>query len=309
MTTFGGGTDYWFENRFIHHRVKNMLLRGWLLKTYNDGKLLKGRIKTAEKGRENDNIDILNPVGFVAHIAPGDKVEAFSADIGGDPTRRVILSIIGDREQHPVPDENEVFMYAPGDRAVHTRIKKERNQQERSNDNSGRTKESGREVGVHTDAKDLNTSSTTKASTRFNADQGIGAQTSAGSFTVRAAENTQFEAAQHIRKGETHREGTMYIEGVVHAGDVFAGGGTSIQSSGGTRFVGQLQGWMQKWTASGKQGQTSLLDTAAKVASLLGQFTAFQGQQQQQNQQNDQQIQQMMQLIEQLSQRIAALGG
>lgn len=317
MTT-GGGTDFWFENKFIHHRVKNLFLRGWLLKTYNDGKLLKGRIKTAEKGRENDNLDILFPVGMVGHVKPSEKCEAFTMDIGGDPTRRVIMSIIGDRETHPVPDENEVFLYAPCDKKVHTRFKKKRDQQERAwfalaaNGGQGRTRESGREDGIHSDGDDLNTSSTTKGATAFNADKGIGAQTEQGNFTVRAGGNTQMQADKHIRRGETHRDGTMYIEGLIHTGDVIAGGGTSISEA---RAGGKEYG-TSRWNANGRQGTVSLIQTALKVAGIDTSFinfqqlmSLFQQTQQQQNQQNNQQIQDLLQRVAQLEQLVAQLGG
>lgn len=73
--------------------------------------------------------------------------------------------------------------------------------------------------------------------------------------TVKAGNNTQFEASKHIRKGETHRDRQMFVNGLVHATDHRAGGGTNITSS-------------DDWNAQGRPGTTSLLQTAAKVGTM-----------------------------------------
>src|SRR5215813_7927715 len=104
------GIDLWNHTKFLHHKVRNITRRGWLLKTYNDKKMLRARIKTGEK-IENDQIDIIHPVGYVAHVAPSGKTEVLTMDVGGDTSRRVVLAVMGDREYHPQPDENEAFFY------------------------------------------------------------------------------------------------------------------------------------------------------------------------------------------------------
>jgi len=110
------GYDLWNHSRFLHHKVRNMVRRGWLLKTYNDKKMLAGKVQSGEK-IINDELDIIQPIGYNAHVKHDDKCEVMTMDVGGDTSRRVVWMVMGDREQHPQPDENESFFYAPGEKA------------------------------------------------------------------------------------------------------------------------------------------------------------------------------------------------
>jgi phage gp45-like len=114
----------WGDVEHISNKVRNMLRRGYLLKTYNDGKILKGRVKTGD-AIENDKLDIVHPVGYVSHVKASEKTEVITADIGGDSSRRVILAVIGDRAAHPKPEEGESIQYAPGDPKKRVSVKKE----------------------------------------------------------------------------------------------------------------------------------------------------------------------------------------
>lgn len=97
----------------LTNRVRNMIRRGYLLETYSDGKLMKGRVKTGV-GIENDKIDIVHPVGYVSRLPAGEKVEVITVDVNGDPSKRVVLAVIGDRATHPKVDEGEAVLYQPG---------------------------------------------------------------------------------------------------------------------------------------------------------------------------------------------------
>src|SRR5215468_5427234 len=117
------GVDNWNHLKHLHHRMRSISRRGYLLKTYNDKKILRGRVKMGEK-IGNDELDILHPVGYVAHVKHSEKTEVITMDVNGDPSRRVIAWVMGDREYHPQPDENEAFFYAPGEKKQFLRIKK-----------------------------------------------------------------------------------------------------------------------------------------------------------------------------------------
>jgi hypothetical protein len=112
-----------------------------------------------------------------------------------------------------------------------------------------------------------------------------------GHYTIDVGKNTQFQASKHIRKGETHRDGPMYVNGDVHAADHIAGGGTSITSS-------------DDWSATGRPGTTSLLQTAAKVVTMGSMMSSissiFRLVQQGQSQEADQMMQQLEQQLAQL---------
>lgn len=115
--------DNWQHMYHLSNKVRNYVLRGYLKRTYNDGKLLKGRLINGFE-RENDQLDIIHPVGFSAHVKADDKCEVFTVDLGGESSRRVIWPVIGDREKHPQPDEGESYIYAPDKPDMYTRIKK-----------------------------------------------------------------------------------------------------------------------------------------------------------------------------------------
>jgi len=114
---------------------------------------------------------------------------------------------------------------------------------------------------------------------------------SQGHYTIDVGKNTQFQAAKHIRKGETHRDGEMFVNGNVHAADHFAGGGTTITSS-------------DDWSATGRPGSTSLLQTAAKVGTMAQMMNhisgIFRSVQQGQSQAAEEGMQQLEQLLQQL---------
>jgi phage gp45-like len=112
-----------------------------------------------------------------------------------------------------------------------------------------------------------------------------------GHYTIDVGKNTQFQASKHIRKGETHRDSQMFVNGNVHAADHIAGGGTSITSS-------------DDWTATGRPGTTSLLQTAAKVVTMGSMMSSissiFRLVQQGQSQEADEMMQQLEQQLAQL---------
>lgn len=289
------GTDLWNHAKFLHHKVRNMTRRGWLLKTYNDKKMLRGRIKTDER-TENDQIDIMHPVGYIAHVKPSEKTEVVTMDIGGDTSRRVIAWVMGDREYHPQPDENEAFVYAPGEKKQFLRIKKKREQSAAgfaSDQDSSGNKDSGRKTGMHWDQLEEPVTGTTKNSFQNNADKGQGFSTSNGSFEIDAGQNTQFQASKHIRKGATYRDGDTFTNGTEHAADHVAGGGATISTSVSRADGEDHPDGSQPWSAIGRPGTTSLLATASTLAN-------FQQAQTSQNQSTNA-------AIEDLQRRVAAL--
>src|SRR5215471_8717918 len=242
------GIDLWNHSKFLHHKVRNMVRRGWMKKTYNDKKMLAGKVQSAEK-IINDELDILHPVGFVAHVKPSEKCEAITMDIGGDTSRRVITMVMGDREEHPQPDENESFFYSPGNKKQFLRHKKKSDKGGGGGGAGGQveqliadalaasggqqskrqTKDSGRVSGMHWDGDDQKVSGQNKETFQNKADKGIGNKTDAN-FDIKAGGATQFEASKHVRKGQTIREGDTYTQGIEHATDHIAGGGASVGS-------------------------------------------------------------------------------
>lgn len=114
----------WNELRDLAHRTRNMVRRGYLLATYSDGKMLQARVKTGV-GIENDKIDIMQPVGFASRLPAGPKVEVITADVNGDASKRVVLAVIGDRDNIPKVEEGESQLYAPGDPTKRVKASKE----------------------------------------------------------------------------------------------------------------------------------------------------------------------------------------
>src|SRR5262245_23882072 len=292
------GIDYWNHAKFLHHKVRNMVRRGWLVKTYNDKMILRGRIKTGEK-LENDELDIVHPVGYVAHVKPEEKAEIITLDIGGDTSRRVILAVMGNRKYHPQPDEGEVYTYAPGDKKIYNRMKMKKeggDSPPSSNGKSGQegaqTIDRGHEAGIHSDGKDQRITSKTESAYANQADKGIGNKTK-GNYTVVAGSNTQMQAGKHIRMGETHRDQQMVVNANIHAADHIAGGGTDISAATATEMAEAAnsdetprpkEDGTKTWQANGRPGTTSLLQTAAAVGTL-GALVAAMGQSQQQTNQ------------------------
>jgi hypothetical protein len=104
----------WEHVEHLSHKVRNVVRRGYLKKTYYDKDLMQARIKTGH-GIENDRIDIMHPVGYLGRVQPDDKAEVFTMDVGGDSSRRVVLGVLGDRKSHPKVLEGESILYSPGD--------------------------------------------------------------------------------------------------------------------------------------------------------------------------------------------------
>jgi cytoskeletal protein CcmA (bactofilin family) len=104
----------WEHVEHLAHKMRNVVRRGYLVKTYYDKKLMQARIKTGH-GIENDRIDIMHPVGYLGRVQADDKAEVFTMDVGGDSSRRVVLGVLGDREHHPKIKEGESILYSPGD--------------------------------------------------------------------------------------------------------------------------------------------------------------------------------------------------
>lgn len=154
----------WGQGLHLPDKVRNMVRRGYLLATYNDGKLLKARVRTGVD-IENDYLDVVQPVGFSAHVAPGPKTEVLTLDVGADASRRVVLAIIGNREQHPQPDEGEAFFYAPGDPSRYLRIK--------IAGGSGQARNSGRAAGLEIVMGDLPITIRTDREITIEAPEGV----------------------------------------------------------------------------------------------------------------------------------------
>jgi hypothetical protein len=114
----------WEHTEHLMHKVRNVFRRGYLLKVYNSEKLLKVRFKTGVN-IENDKIDWIHPVGYAANVKPSEKHEIIACDIGADPSRRVCLAVMGDRDKHPHVDENESVQYSPDDPKKFMRVRQD----------------------------------------------------------------------------------------------------------------------------------------------------------------------------------------
>jgi len=296
----------WEHVLHLSHKVRNYVRRGYLKKVYNDGKLLRARVITGSK-IENDKLDVLHPVGYVAHVKPSEKMEVFTMDVGGDSSRRVVAWVIGDREEHPQPDENEAFNYSPDDKKLFIRHKKEKkgggngagggNGGGGDDPEPGQTKDSGRVAGMHWDGKDQKVSGTTKSVFKNNADKGQGYNTQ-GNFDVKAANGTQFATKEHKQKvdGKVYLEasGGVYVGAIHHARDHRAGGNASVTPAqdavtfdayddnmaaafaeggeGGEIGLAKGPDGTKPWQATSKDGVVSLLGVGAAVAQLQNQM-------------------------------------
>ena len=316
----------WEHMEHLSNKVRNVIRRGYLKKTYNDGKMLKGRTILGEE-IESDNIDIVHPVGYVSHVKPGDKCETLSCDVGADASRRIVLMVMGDREEHPQPDEGEAFHYAPGNKKQFIRHKKKSDQgggggggagrtlpgvPASEGQSEGRTKDSGRVAGMHWDGDDQKVSGQNKETFQLEGEKGIGCATDAN-FDIKAQNATQFEAGKHVRKGTTYRDGDTYTQGIEHASDHIAGGGASVGSlpsarvplvagGAGNGLPENTPDGSQSMSASGQPGNISLKGMAAAMGmssvSSSGEGPPTGGgmkaemQQMQQQQQQDRQQQQ-----------------
>lgn len=257
------GYELWNHSKYLPHKVRNMMRRGWLLKTYNDKKMLRGKVQTAEK-IINDEIDFLNPVGFVSHVKNDEKSECITMDIGGDTSRRVVTMVMGDREEHPQPDEGEAWLYAPGNKKMFARMKMKKKQGGGQGGGGGsggggrleellgvealmsggggggqkraQTKDYGRVEGFHWNSDEEKGSGQNKSTFQLKTDKGMGYKTD-GNYDIKAANATQFEAGKHVRKGSTYRDGDTYTQGIEHATDHIAGGGANVGSLPSAREI------------------------------------------------------------------------
>jgi len=289
----------WEHMQHLSNKVRNVIRRGYLKKTYNDGKILRGRVKMGEE-MENDKLDILHPIGYISHVKPTDKTEVFTMDVGADASRRVIMQVIGDREDHPQPDEGEMWTYAPGNKKIFSRMKMKKQggggggngaggqalsrldeqMADMLSDTDGQTKDSGRVEGIHSDGEQEKISSQTKATFQGKADAGQGFSTGAN-FDVKAGGSMQIENSRQTQKSGTsyiETPGGMYIGGLHHARDHLAGGnaivgglssaptGRSARSPGGNGLPEGTPDGSQGVSAVGIPGTVSLLATAAGLA-------------------------------------------
>ena len=170
----------WADVWHLPHKVRNMARRGYLKKIYNDGKLLKARVVTGN-GMENDKLDVVHPVGYVAHVKPSDKAEVITLDIGGDSSRRVVLAVLGDRATHPKPDEGEALLYAPGNPAIAVRAKMAGG--------------GDHPAGIHMDASD----------------QPMSAKTTK-SYSIEATEALNLKSDKHTIEGDVLIKGNLNVE-------------------------------------------------------------------------------------------------
>ena len=278
----------WEHVMHLSHKVRNYVRRGYLLKTYNDGKLLRARVKMGHQ-IENDKLDVLHSVGYVAHVKPSEKHEVFTLDVGGDSSRRVIGWVIGDREHHPQPDENEAFFYAPNNKKQFLRHKRKKDDQgggggngakatNGGGDGDGQTKDSGRVAGMHWDGEDQKVSGTTKNVFKNNADKGQGYNTQ-GNFDVKAANSTQFQSQRALRKHQSIYEEApsgYFLKGIHHAIDHRAGGNATVTPTQDTLRADDSENGLapgpdgsKPWGAQGIPGTVSLLGVGAQVAQII----------------------------------------
>lgn len=277
------GYESWNRSKFLPHHVRNIMRRGWLQKTYNDKKMLRGKVQTAEKIL-NDELDILHPVGFVSHVKNDEKCEILTQDVGGDPSRRAITMVMGDREQHPQPDEGEAWLYAPGNKKMFARIKMKKqgggqgggggggSQQIEAlaggsggGGQSAQTKDYGRVEGFHWNAEKEKASGQTENTSQLKADKGIGNKTDAN-YDIKASA-TQFDAGKHVLKGTTYHGSDTFTSGTEHAADHIAGGGASVGSLPSARMIQDRSGQ----GGSGQYGPPSDTPDGSQSMSASGQ--------------------------------------
>lgn len=185
----------WEALRDLQHRARNVIRRGYLLSTNAEGKLLRGRVKTGD-GIENSDIDIMHPAGFISRLKAGPKVEVITADVGSDSSKRVILAVVGDRENHPQVGEDEAMMYSPTDPKKSVKISK-----------AG---------GISMDADDAPLAMKTQKSMQLQAKEG--ANILDGAIEIDADGNVTFKGNLTIGKNLTVK-GNITVEGTVTATD------------------------------------------------------------------------------------------
>lgn len=188
----------WVDVQHLPHKVRNMVRRGYLLKVYNDKKILRGRVKMGD-AIENDKLDIIHPIGYIAHVKPTEKTEVLTIDVGGDSSRRVILAVFGDREDHPQPDEGEQFTYAPGNKKIFTRMKMKKQQSGTRADGGNGSNDSGRPEGIHTDADDTPITTKTKKAFSLEAKEGINLKTDLHTFEGDVVIKGELRVAKDIK--------------------------------------------------------------------------------------------------------------
>ena len=204
------GVNSWNHMQFLHHKVRHMIRRGYLKKTYYDKKILQARINTGVEN-ENDRLEWLHPVGYLGRVKPGPKVEIFTMDVGADPSRRVVLHVIGDRETHPKIDEGESIHYTPGDPKKFIRIRKGQKDDGSgdANANYGENKKPG---GIEINGDNVPISTKTKKGITTEADEDITTK-SKKSIIQEAGEGMTRKAKSHTFEGDVNIKGNLRISG------------------------------------------------------------------------------------------------
>lgn len=187
-----------------------MVRRGNLVSYSTDKMIPKARVNTG-RAIENDNIDVIFPVGYTAHVTPGDKTEVITFDPTGDASKRVAF-IFGDRQYMPKPKEGEAVLYSPTDK----------------NKNVSVSKDDG--IAINGDDKPIN------AATKGD----IGLESIEGNLSMKAAEmlsvaakamsllgRIEVDEAGNITltgnttiKGNLVVEGNVNVTGTVHAANI-----------------------------------------------------------------------------------------
>lgn len=200
------GADSWNHAKFLHHKVRNILRRGYLMKTYYDKKLMQARIKTGD-GIENDRLDIMHPVGFLGRVKEDEKAEVFTMDVGGDPSRRVVMNVLGDREHHPKIDEGESILYSPGDKSKFIRVRKG-GQNSRADAGYGENRAGGIEI----DGGDVPISTKTQKTITTSAEDNIITSTTKA-IVQKAGQGISRKGERHNFDGDVNIKGNLYITG------------------------------------------------------------------------------------------------
>lgn len=188
----------WESDRDNSYRIRNIIRRGYLIATNASGKLLKARVRTGD-GVENDNLDVMHPVGFASRLPAGPKVEVITADVNGDASKRVVLAVVGNRADMPMPEEGEATLYSPGDPKKKITASK-----------SG---------GISMDSDDKPMSMQTKDTMSMKAEKGASLFDSidideAGNVTIKG--NVIFEKNLTV-KGSVQVDGSVVVTGTVTA--------------------------------------------------------------------------------------------
>lgn len=157
----------WARDQDFDPRLRSYVRRGTLVQTYTDGKIMTARVRTGTGPEgENDRLEVIWPAGFIAHVPSGPGTEILTTDIEGDPSRRVVSAIFGDRSYIPMPEEGEAFLYTPGDPSRFIRIK--------------RPGSGGRDAGLQIEIGDIPVSLRTAKGMTIEATEGVAIEAAQG---------------------------------------------------------------------------------------------------------------------------------